>query len=261
MATVHIVRVHSACLTLRYCSSYSPSLPIRTSIYNILVMDPLSLEIPYRLSALERLPIELLREIMSFLSDTKSLREAALSCVSLFEAFAGAENAITTRVVCHQIDAAVFSEAVAALESSALQPHVAELRAREKILEFAAQHLRQRVFSHRSWTLGSALRLGRLHHYVSDFTQKSASAALAKRPRCQPDFVAPTENEIRRIERAFYRFEIYCNLFRESENVASIVLEQQKTLFFTNFCPWENEQLGCVHDFLYWAASPGTYVT
>ena len=82
-------------------------------------------------------------------------------------------------------------------------------------------------------------------------------AALTKRPVTLSRSIA-TRQEICRIERALYRFEIYCNIFRESPKAQySSVYGEQKRLFFSNFAPWENEQLGCIHDFLARVVSPG----
>ncbi|KND93678.1 hypothetical protein TOPH_01416 [Tolypocladium ophioglossoides CBS 100239] len=126
---------------------------------------------------------------------------------------------------------------------------------REVIVAFVTRNLRQRPIPPRSsWSLRKALRLGRLHFYVDGLAKKFAMAALTKRPLNRSKSIA--RQEICRIERALYRFEIYCNLFRESRKAQSSVYGEQKRLFFANFAPWENEQLGCIHDFLAQVVSP-----
>lgn len=92
--------------------------------------------------------------------------------------------------------------------------------------------------------------------YVSWFADLFTKATLTK----SPFIVSPaTFQEVCRIKRSFYRFETFCNLFREVDKVLSVVHEDRKTCFFQTLAPWEIEQLGCVHDFLVEAISPGEF--
>lgn len=59
-----------------------------------------------------------------------------------------------------------------------------------------------------------------------------------------------------RYEREFYRFELYCNLYHDFKTPV-MSLEEQRVFFFSNFSPWENEQLTCVHDYLIRLLAPG----
>lgn len=62
--------------------------------------------------------------------------------------------------------------------------------------------------------------------------------------------------ELYRICLAFYRVELYMQLFGVSKPQAVVPsLELQKSLFFNRHLPWINEQLACVHDFLEWKLS------
>lgn len=218
-------------------------------------------------SPIEGLPVELVRMLLSHLPDVASLQAAALSCPLFFYAFLKAEGTITTQVLLNHIDISVLPEAMIATESSLLRPHDPEPEGREAILEFVSRNLRQRPSLPRYWSLRNALDLSRLHFYVDWLAEQFSKQLLIKKPLSQTSSF-PTRQERCRIERAFYRFEIYCNLFREtpstkpilfceSPDVQSIVYSEQKTLFFANFSPWENEQLGCIHDFLVRTVSPG----
>lgn len=210
----------------------------------------------FRPSPTEGLSVELVRMILSAVPDVASLQAAALSCPLFYRAFLEAETAITAQVLLNQIDVSVLPEAMAASESSSLRPHDTEPKNGEVIVDFVTQNLRQRPTPPRYWSLRKALRLGRLHIYVDGLAKKFAMAALTKHPLNRSKSIA-TRQEIYRIERALYRFEIYCNLFRESPKAQSSVYGEQKQLFFANFAPWENEQLGCIHDFLVQIVSPG----
>ncbi|KAF5532687.1 zinc finger domain-containing protein [Fusarium phyllophilum] len=115
-------------------------------------------------SPVERLPVEITQKVLSTITDLLSLRCAALSCPAFFYAFNNAENAITTCVLSMQVGFDVLPEAIAASESSQLPSHT-----EDKIQEFVANHLRERRSPPVSWTLASALPIGKFHNCVSAF--------------------------------------------------------------------------------------------
>src|SRR5690625_4164260 len=101
------------------------------------------------------------------------------------------------------------------------------------------------------------------HGYVQVFTADFISRTLSINPitglPAEREPAPVTENELRRVQRAFYKFKLYCNLFRRTEKrgrgsrigqALVIPIKDQPMLFFHHFASWENEQLGCVHDFL-----------
>lgn len=210
----------------------------------------------FRPGPIAGLPVELVRIILSSLPDVASLQPAALSCPLFYRVFLEAETSITTQVLLNQIDISVLPEAMAASESLRLRVHGTDPKSRQAIMDFVAQNLRQRQTPPRSWSLRNALRLGRLHSHVDGLAEKFARAALTKPPIDSASSIT-THQETCRIERALYRFQIYCNLFCEDQKAPSSVYGEQQRLFFANFAPWENEQLGCVHDFLVNVVSPG----
>ncbi len=154
----------------------------------------------------------------------------------------------------NQIDADVLPEAVTALKSYRSQPW-----SRSGLLDFVHHHLRSRMSPPESWTLSEALPLGNLHSSVERF----ASEFIAEMLNPSSDFAyiaAPpgwsvSRHEMNRIQRAFYRFEMYCNLFREFKVFEASDIGH---IFFFGFSYRENEQLACVHDYLFRAACPGT---
>ncbi|KAI1307128.1 hypothetical protein F5Y03DRAFT_126745 [Xylaria venustula] len=212
-----------------------------------------------RSSPVEKLPVELLQEVLECLPDVPSLYAAILSCSSFHSAFIGAECAISTAVLFNQIKVEVLPEAMIACDSALLRPHDPNPKSRETILNFVTCNFLQRPTGHGLWPLWKALHLGRLHFYVDALAKEFAVSALSKSPLNQLNRL-PARQESCRIERTLYRFEIYCNIFRENEkrfsSSPSTVLSDRKRLFFDNFTPYENEQLGCIHDFLIQIVSP-----
>ena len=207
-------------------------------------------------SAMERMPVELRQELLGFLPDLISLRSAVLTCSSFYEAFISAEVLVTTRVLGNQVDLEVLPEALAVLESSHLQPWT-----RQRIQDFVRDHLDSRKPQLPSqWTLAQAISLGSLHRHVQSFATAFASDALTKQLGANelntiPNY-PPSHDEIHRIQRALYRFELYCNLFRDPKRTL-FNIKEQIPLFFFKFSPWEIEQLGIIHDYLFRVISPG----
>ncbi|KAI0973402.1 hypothetical protein F4678DRAFT_477867 [Xylaria arbuscula] len=136
-----------------------------------------------------------------------------------------------------------------ACDSAQLRPHDPNPESREAILNFFTCNFQQPPTSPGLWPLRKALYLAK----------EFAISALAKSPLDQLNGL-PAHQEICRIERTLYRFEIHCNIFREYKrrfsSSPSTVLSDRKRLFFDNFAPYENEQLGCIHDFLIQIVSP-----
>ncbi|KAI9769217.1 MAG: hypothetical protein M1840_004346 [Geoglossum simile] len=167
--------------------------------------------ITLRQGPIERLLIELRQLIMSAVTDVQSLKSAALSCPSLYCAFSSAETIITTYVLFNQMGCDVPLEAVAVLESLRLRSPT-----QQGIQDFVTKYLRQTCPSPKSWTLHDALPVRRLHLSLRDFVTRFANACLTKEPFRLATPTTPTPSERDHINRAFYRFEIFCNLFRKS---------------------------------------------
>lgn len=115
------------------------------------------------------------------------------------------------------------------------------------------------------WKLSEAHVLIELHKNVKFFAKAFVSSALYINPigmRLTRPEAQPSPAEIHRIQRMFYRFEIYCNLFRRRERYVHnklydtysaegrLPLEERQAIFFDRFPPWENEQLACIRDYI-----------
>ena len=99
-----------------------------------------------------------------------------------------------------------------------------------------------------SCTLSEALLPGKLHSSI----ERSASEFIVQILNTTSGFAcagAPpvSRHEMSRVQRGFYRFEVYCNLFCDPEVFRAGEIGD---LFFSKFSHWENEQLACVHDYL-----------
>lgn len=214
----------------------------------------------FRLSPIERLPVELVLEILEAVPDPASLRAVVLSCPLFYNLFSKQESNITEQVLLNQIDIDVLPEAIAAVESSYIRRDRIRYPRSYVFSDFLTDNIRLRPSVARYWALSKALRLGPLHVVVDSLAMKFAMTALNQPPLNQSKHI-PTRLEICRIERAFYWFEIYRNIFplwwRHGTYEPSEFGVEQPQVFLAHFAPWENEQLGCVYDFLCRMILPG----
>lgn len=173
----------------------------------------------------------------------------ALTCSSFYHAFINAERLITSRVLRNHVDADVLTDAIAALRSPQLR-----LWMGREIDDFES-NLHSRASPPASWTMVDALAVSNLHSCVEYWSEKFVTEMFNTASTFAyidtPPAGALSQNEKNRIQRAFYRFEAYHNLCRGFD-----VRENGGFLICKN-SDCENEQLACVHDYLFRAICPG----
>ena len=155
-------------------------------------------------------------------------------------------------VLLNEIDIDILPEAIIAHKSKTwTRPPV-----------FAAEHLqsRQPICPKKRWKISELLPLSKTAKNINYFTHDFASQTLAARPSIS---VPLSREELNRIKRAFYRFEIYGNIFTSlsppTQTFQGQVHEGPVTIFFACFSPWENEQLASVHDYLFSIVAPSMF--
>lgn len=209
-------------------------------------------------SPLERLPPEIIELILLEISDPQSLL-AAISCMVFNPCFCEKSDSISAQVLRNHLGVDVLPEAVAAFESSRLRPHDESFV--NEMYNFRDQYLIRRQGPCKSLALWKALRIAKLHYFVTQLTDRFLFDTASRGP-LHGGVSAVTHQERCRVERTFYHFEVYCNIFKNEWSGEprggigcliprnSTVSEHQTDFFFTNFAPWEIEQLGCIYDFL-----------
>ncbi|KAI0469378.1 hypothetical protein F4859DRAFT_487977 [Xylaria cf. heliscus] len=191
---------------------------------------------------MDQFPLELLRLIFTYL-DLKTLRNAALSCRTFFNAFTGDEVLITSEILLRQIDYDVLPEAILVSKSWSLgTPSV------DKGVAFA-ENLLHREPAPMKWNLADALPLAEFHEKISYLASQAAHEALEKQPRllAMAESPVPTRQEMCRFERALYRFQLYCNVIGR---LYPLEEDEFLDMFFEYFSTWENEQLACIEEHL-----------
>ncbi|KAJ3530857.1 hypothetical protein NM208_g9136 [Fusarium decemcellulare] len=224
-------------------------------------------------SALEALPLDTLSYALSFLSDKASLRAALISCPALYNAFKHREAYIASSVLFQSMDEGVYQEAVVAFNlkletwSGAKACVEAINRFFEKERTIAAEHL----------AFPKVQSMWRLHRSIEYLANEIVRSVKAEHPTVK-DFtdLQPTAADIYRVQRAFYRLDMYLTIFTTTHGswlddnggknrtltkdemeeahwahcLAGLEKHRVKKAFCSNFSIVEIEQLMCIRDML-----------
>lgn len=208
---------------------------------------------PHVSASLGGLPTDILLVLFRALSDIPSLRALSLTNSGLHEIFIKHASSISFAVLSNEIPATILPEAIAAWSSSNIKPW-----SRSRVQRFLQDyHANREAQMSQSWTLFKALKVSKLHQRSRFFASEFSASVLSTNPVSgspTPNF-PPSSREADRIERTFHRFELYCNLFRKQsptqEGTQRFSDTEQQDIYFKHYAAWENEQLACVHDYLF----------
>ncbi|THV43905.1 hypothetical protein BGAL_0821g00020 [Botrytis galanthina] len=203
-------------------------------------------------SRLELLPVEAVQAILCLIENVPDLLSIILTCKAIYKAFLSADELILKQVLTNEIGSEVLSEAILAASISR-QVHVGD-----DILD-EYDHLK----AYFNLKICDALFLSKLHSHVVYFTNDFISKAFAcpiftKNIPLTMWQLSASDKEKRRIQRTFYHFQIYCYIVYGGKKPFRAHLHMdQNRIFFNHFSVWENEQLACVHDYMFRIIAPG----
>ncbi|KAI1775897.1 hypothetical protein F4818DRAFT_441174 [Hypoxylon cercidicola] len=202
------------------------------------------------------LPTELIQMIFSCFDDLDTLGAAILCCRTFYNAFVRIEEHITTGILLKQIHPDVMSDAFAVDASRILSDrNDGDRKATLQIFLICMLKIKTGSLPPPTvWKLSEALPLSRFHNIVSYFATRLLSTALngaREDSREVPRQEALTDTEVHGVQRALYRFELYCNMFVGS----NLPVARQRDLFFSHFSVLENDQLSCIYGLLLEIAS------
>ena len=204
---------------------------------------------------------ELKYAIFMCLPDVPSAKALALTSSSFFQIFIDAQKTILAQVLQNEMDSEALRDYLVALRLSQIQ-----VWSREAIIKILDEYFGGSI-SHTShkWELAEALAISKINECVDFLSLEFASSALFKNPTARGANAAPSSSEMRRIKLTLHRYELYCNLFRHPTHDRMVrdklkrnrlirpqpfSAYEQRKVFFDKFSPWENEQLGCIYEFL-----------
>ncbi|MCJ1435883.1 hypothetical protein MMC27_005259 [Xylographa pallens] len=234
-------------------------------------------------ACLESLSIELIPTILQQLDSPAELYRLICASPVFYQVFTRHKSSVLAAVIQIAIPQEVLPDALAACDASAVRRFVAELPCRTRedshisatvlepiIREFIQNYLRRDYhYPHGSRDLPLMVSLCRLWATVDFFVSRYKQEAFKQiRERLVESNLDPkvyddnfsdegtdlSRTEISRLQRAFYRFEIYRKLFPFNTSTVQLYpilnAAHQAYLFISNFPDWEREELACVYDYL-----------
>lgn len=198
---------------------------------------------------LEELPVELLSGILSALDGFPSLSSATLASRTLHNAFTQAKRAtsILSSVLANGVGADMIPDALAAVGAidAACESEGALLVAPAQVQSLLTED--------------QFCSVAKLSAAVRAFAELFVQSATDARPEIKAGPRRPSETELARIERTFYRFETFGSLLRAWSGDLP-TFEKKTDSLLSILAPWQVGQLGCIHDFLFHQIKPDTLV-
>ncbi|KAH7022154.1 hypothetical protein EDB80DRAFT_628843 [Ilyonectria destructans] len=197
------------------------------------------------------LPCEIVASILRNLDNVRFLTPTLLACRHFYSSYKESPG-IELEILRRQIPSALFPESVALMEVSRL-PHPYTASSIRPLLKDLYQEPDQMSNEIGSLPLPSILRIGYnhdiIHSLVMEFAKDAWELLSQDRQEMLSDF-SLSSTEYVRFCRAFYRADLLLCLLRGGKHKYRNEFETTLNLDFFYHPPWEDEQLGCVHDFL-----------
>lgn len=227
---------------------------------------------PLQKPSLECLPTEIQSAILLNIRDVVSLKTLIHASPRYHSVYLSQRHAILKQVLSNSIHPDVLYDACSAVHSiKTMSSNVEDQAARVNAFLSEYESNRDGWTPPEQFDLERVSRLARLQLQVQHATEDLYQTAFSSHPFTGQllGHGGPLSlDEIRRLCRAFYRFEIFCNLFRnrrdmtvedklrhssyvDTETVSEMDSREKSSQFLSLFNPWEVEELACVRDFLY----------
>lgn len=238
-----------------------------------------------------RMPLHLIALVLSELDTIKSLGCAILSHTFMLSAFKepGQEAAIMRRVLINQIPPDMMPYAEATCEATLRRQGILWSSHRRRTqnpywhedmeiryilsglvsmashpapdLDFQQRSLRVKFeVTYRHARAKFASCLSNTHTVVEYFTRRFLGDIFPLSGDLYGKGLSnaqrPSDDEVFRVRRAFYRFQLFCELIPREvgdlnpEQLPMDVRVKSEKRFFRGYSPWVNEQLACIHDYL-----------
>ncbi|KAF7956477.1 hypothetical protein EAE96_003817 [Botrytis aclada] len=211
-------------------------------------------------SRLELLPVETIQAIQCLIENVPDLSSIILTCKTAYNAFVSADRLILKQILTNEIGFEVLPEAVLTALISRQVP-VSENVLDEYYNRFKNdRNVKLKAMSELG--IHDALFLSKLHSHIVYFTNDFILKAFASRfftnniPTTTWQLAA-SDKEKRRIQRTFYHFQIYSYIVYGKKLLRVRLYLDENRMFFNHFSIWENEQLACVHDYMFRIIAPG----
>jgi hypothetical protein len=219
------------------------------------------------MASISSLPLHLVADILRLLDNIQQLPPILLSHRIFYSALLDTPS-LPVDIIRNQIPDNLLPQAFAAFKSQKSVRETSGISVEEFLTHCYDNSLQNVDGSQFHLTVGQALEVVRVNDALSGLRDEFALCSLKKLHGANQDESISSDyglssSESYRISRAFYRFQIYRNLFLDMEQEIDLFPSydddededmsfdnELKKLFFDRHSPWVNEQLACVHGFL-----------
>lgn len=234
--------------------------------------------IPHRAS-LEDFAVEIQQAILHQMPDLPTLKSLISASPSYLRAYHSQRHSILSNILLRDIHPDVLFDVLAIVDALKLprnyDNYVPQLKAFIEQYEIARDSLHMALKPLEPRTKET---LWNFHLSVMDVTEDFCDFALSTHPITGHGLIhrtALSPNEVRRIHRAFYRYELFTVLFREPDSysaeqderhrdrdpdrarlalqrdsIRSLDSQDKSFLFLALFKTWEVEEIACVRDYI-----------
>ena len=199
---------------------------------------------------MDRLPIDLKIQLMMTIDEFSSIYSLIRTCRSMHHSFAVAKHSILSSVLRRALNPNLLCSAMAVQHSSKLLS-----RRAEDIKEFVTRW--QPPCHYPEPGTGLFNDLARRHTLVEWFLYDYIMTLSVIYPhKCLTYVSTMWPDEIVRIHRAFYNFQLYSvlfadNLFSDVDYNGKMDMDETREVFLDRLPPWEVEELASIHSYLH----------
>lgn len=208
-------------------------------------------------ATLDGLATELKVAILKNVPDISTLCALVHSSPLYHGAYRSKRYSILYAVLFKHMPSLIAVESLAVLEMSHIpwenrwirERHVHQFITRYKL----QQHQQSTQFPLESLHIEKIAAMANLQLVIEGMTAKFCDSRCAINPvTCEAEltYSRPSPLETIRIQRAFYRYELFCTMFPINNSTHSDDPMDISHLFLSIYEPWENEEIACIHDFL-----------
>ena len=228
---------------------------------------------------LEDVPVEIQQAILHHMPDMHTLQALISASPCYLRSYQSQRQAIMSSILVRDIHPDVLFDALTIVDALKLPRNYEDYVPKLKV--FVAQYMATRnlpVAALEPLDPGTRDILWKFHQSVLDVTKDFFDHAMLLRPitgESSNHHRPLSPNEVRRIHRAFYRYELFTVLFRKPrlsrrderlrrrdherraarpalrrDSIRSLDSNDMSWLFLTHFNAWEVEEIGCIRDYL-----------
>ena len=213
-------------------------------------------------ASLEKLPAEILREVFHALPSTETLKALILTGPVFHATYLFQTTKIIGSVVANEVSRELLPEAIVVLRAKRIPTLAAMINhaegpvpRKEEAYELLNQyHTARWSLIDCTLTFQDAIEIAKIHNACQKLAHDFTGKAL---DRCRQiykktfNYEKPSKQELLRVQRSFYSFELISSLFAEEHwHPFNLDKSLQCSEFLSNYAPWEHEQLASIDGYL-----------